>query len=67
MKLPKEMMKGMNGSRWKGMAPSINMNSKGNEETYTRKLFIIDFIRFTKFRNIINILGYGCSILTIKY
>jgi len=66
MKLLKEMMKGMDGSRWKGMAPSINMTFNGEGENNKNKLFIIDFVRFTKFKKIINVLDYGCSILTIK-
>ena len=66
MKLPEEVTKRLNGSEWKGMAPPISMTFKSEEENHTRKLFIIDFIRFTKFKIIRNVLGYGCSILTIK-
>jgi len=66
MELPKEIMKGMDGRRWKGMEPSISRTLKGEEENHIRKLFIIDIIRFKKFKKIINVLGYGCSILTIK-
>jgi len=66
MKVPEEMMKIMDGSNWKGMTPSIHKTFKGEEEKRTRKLFIIDFVRFTKFMKIRNVLGYGCSILTIE-
>lgn len=66
MTLPKEFIKIMYGSGWKGMAPSINMTFKSEEEKHTTKLFIIDFIRFTKFDKIKNVLSYRCSILTIK-
>lgn len=66
MKLLEEMMKEMDGCRCQGMTPSTNMNFKGEEENHTRKLLIIDFIRFTKFNKIRNVLNYGYSILTIK-
>ena len=66
MELSEEMMKGMDGSRLQVMAPSISTNLKGEEENKTRKLLIIDIVKFIKFKKIINMLGYGCSILTIK-
>ncbi len=66
MKLPGEVTKRIDGSRWQAMAPSINTTFKGEEENHKIKLFIIEFIRFTKFKKIRNVLGYGGSILAIK-
>ena len=66
MELHGEGEKGMDESRWQGMTPPISTTFNGEEENNTIKLFIIDFIRFTNFKKIRNVLGYGCSILTIK-
>lgn len=67
MEFPKELMKGMNGSRWQGMLPLINVTFKGEEENNRRQFVIIDLIKLTKFNKIINVPGYGCSIITIKH
>jgi len=48
------------------MKPSINMTFKGEEESHASKIFIIDFVRFKKFKKIRNVLSYGCFILAIK-
>ena len=66
MKLPEEMMKKMDGSGWKCMAPSINMTFKGEGENHSRKLLIIDLKRFAKLEEIKDVLSYVCSIITIK-
>jgi len=48
------------------MTPLINTTFNGEEEEIIKKLVIIDFVIFTKFKKIINVLRYGCSIPTIK-
>jgi len=48
------------------MTPPINMTFKGEEEKYAKKLFTINFMRFAEMKKIINVLGYGRSVLTIK-
>jgi len=42
------------------------MTFKGEEEEYTKKLITIDFMRFIEIKKIINVLGYGRSVLTVK-
>jgi len=65
-KLTDELLKRMDGSYWKCVAPLLNVTFKGEGEEHTRKIFIIDLVRLTKLNEIKNMFGYGCSILTIK-
>ena len=66
MDLLEEGEKGMNRSRWQGMAPPISTASKGEEEKYTNKLLTIDFMRFVEMKKIINVLDYERSVLIVK-
>jgi len=66
MQLLKEREKGMDESMWQGRTPLISTTFKGKKEKNTRRLFIIDFKRMENLKKIINVLGYGCSVLTIK-
>ncbi len=64
--LLEESEKGMDGSRWQGMTPPISTTFKDEEEKYVNKIFTIDFMRFTEMKKIRNVLGYRCSVLTVK-
>jgi len=44
----------------------IRTTFNGEEEKYINKLITIDFMRFIEMKKIINVLGYGRSVLTVK-
>jgi len=48
------------------MTPMFDLTFKSEEENNTRKIFTINFIRFTKLEKLKDMLDYGCITLTIK-